>query len=135
MAEIEAEDRHQKILVHQGLVEAAARRLQKSLTHVAFDDLKSTGQFGLISAIDTYDPDNAENPPFRVWTWYKVRGAILDAHRRRHYRNDTRAPLEEDTRTEQPNAEEQIVADERLETIEQAYRLLPERSRIALRDT
>jgi RNA polymerase sigma factor (sigma-70 family) len=125
--------RDQRIIHFQELVKAQARRLHKSsFSHIPLDDLIQEGEIGLIKAVDTYDETNGAGVPLRVWCIFKIRQSIHDAHRRRHYRNDTCEGLEEDTRSEESNAEQAVIAQERLDLIASAYRLLPENDRIAL---
>ncbi len=125
--------RDERILHFQDLVKAQARRLHKSsFSHVPLDDLIQQGQLGLIKAVDAYNPEKAGTLSLKVYCIFSIRQSIVDAHRRRHYRNDTAEGIDEDGRSETPDLEKSILQSERRELIRKAYLLLPERSRIAL---
>ena len=59
------------------LVKIVAGRLAISLpSHVDRDDLLSSGFFGLIDAIDRFEPDRKNK--FETYAGVRVRGAMLD---------------------------------------------------------
>lgn len=61
---------------HLPLVKFVARKMSRSLpAHIELDDLVSWGSFGLIDAIDKFDPDRAR---FSTYAVTRIRGAILD---------------------------------------------------------
>ena len=72
-----AEIREQLILAYAQLVKLVAGRLSMYLGHnVEFEDLVSYGIFGLIDAIDKFDPD--KNVKFETYASLRIRGTILD---------------------------------------------------------
>ena len=72
-----AEIREQLILAYAQLVKLVAGRLSMYLGHnVEFEDLVSYGIFGLIDAIDKFDPD--KNVKFETYARLRIRGTILD---------------------------------------------------------
>ena len=69
--------RNRLMLKYQGVVETAARKVGARLpSHVLIDDLKSSGQIGLLDAIDKYDLDRGVK--FEIYASPRVRGAMLD---------------------------------------------------------
>jgi len=61
---------------HLPLVKFVARKMSRSLpAHVELDDLVAWGSFGLIDAIDKFDPERAR---FSTYAVTRIRGAILD---------------------------------------------------------
>ena len=72
--------RDKLILHHSPLVKYVAGRLAMGLPPVVdVDDLISYGVFGLIDAIDKYDPDRAVK--FETYAIARIRGAMLDGLR------------------------------------------------------
>ena len=69
------------LLVHYApLVRQIASRVAASVpAHVDFTDLVSAGVFGLLDAIDRFDPERGV--PFEAYAGLRVRGAVLDALR------------------------------------------------------
>lgn len=62
---------------YRGFVREVARRLTAKLPrHIEFDDLEVAGIFGLIDAIQHFDP--ARGVRFETYCEMRVRGAILD---------------------------------------------------------
>jgi len=62
------------------MIQCVARRISSRLPpHIQYNDLISNGVFGLIDAIDKYDP--SRNNKFKTYAEFRVRGAILDALR------------------------------------------------------
>ena len=77
------ENTYRNLLMEQyeDLVRYAARKLHRILpNHVELDDLYSAGQFGLMNAIDAYDP--ARGFKFETFCIPRVKGAMLDELRR-----------------------------------------------------
>lgn len=83
-------DRHQKergrasrnelMLHYQPLVQATARRMKKQFPpNVEYEDLVSYGNFGLITAIDRFDPDRGVK--FETFAMKRIQGAIYDGVR------------------------------------------------------
>lgn len=62
------------------LVEILAKQLRRQLgPGVDFDDLRSAGREGLLSAARSFDPERGV--PFRRWANLRVRGAMMDGVR------------------------------------------------------
>ena len=62
---------------YQPAVDYVSRKLAASLPrHVPQDDLKSAGQFGLLDAINKFDP--ARGYKFETYALQRIRGSILD---------------------------------------------------------
>ncbi len=67
----------QLIIAYIDLVKIIAGRLYNNYgNHIEFDDLVSYGIFGLLDAIDKFDP--AKNVKFETYAYIRVRGAIID---------------------------------------------------------
>lgn len=59
------------------LVQSVAHRVAATLpTHVDVDDLEQSGVFGLVAAIERFDPELC--PRFESYAAQRIRGAILD---------------------------------------------------------
>ncbi len=121
------------ILEHQGIVETQARRLhQSSFSHIPLEDLQQDGQIGLIQGIDSYDPAQSKGLPLTVWLRFKIRGAVIDRHRRRHYRNETSDQLDTDERVDGPTHSDLVAKADRVRILRQVLNLLAPRERLAL---
>jgi len=73
--------REQLILNYVNLVKTHAYKIYQSLPNtVDADDLISYGTFGLIDAIDKYDP--SKNVLFEIYAALRIRGAIYDGLRK-----------------------------------------------------
>ena len=73
--------REQLIIEYAPLVKLVAGRLLMHVgQYVEFEDLTSYGIFGLIDAIDKYDPDKGIK--FETYASIRIRGAIIDNIRR-----------------------------------------------------
>jgi|ERR1019366_1226814 RNA polymerase sigma factor for flagellar operon FliA len=57
------------------------------------DDLISEGNVGLIHAATRYRPSAHNQTPFSAFARRRIRGAIMDSVRRRHYTANTHHPL------------------------------------------
>jgi len=69
--------REELILSHLPLVKATVRRMVPSLaSHAELDDLESAGLFGLIDAVEKFNPSMGKE--FSVYASFRIRGAILD---------------------------------------------------------
>ncbi len=78
--ELTSLEREDLILAHMRQVRHIAWRIYDRLpSNVSFEDLVSAGVVGLISAIDSYDPD--QNTKLSTYAELKIRGAILDSLR------------------------------------------------------
>ena len=68
------------ILQYRPLVKYVVKRLLRNLpTVVDFDDLVSSGTFGLIEAVERFDP--ARGLTFQTYAYARIRGAVLDGLR------------------------------------------------------
>ncbi len=82
------------VLDHLELVKAIAGSLLRNFPPcIEFDDLVQEGNLGLMRAAELYD--DTRGVTFKAYAKTRIRGAIIDANRRRHYRNSTHAPLED----------------------------------------
>lgn len=76
-----SQKRDQLILQYVDLVKTHAYKIYHSLPRtVELDDLISYGTFGLIDAIDKFDPD--KNVVFEIYAAMRIRGAIYDGLRK-----------------------------------------------------
>ncbi|VAW69671.1 RNA polymerase sigma factor for flagellar operon [hydrothermal vent metagenome] len=76
-AEIQNDQRDQRIIEHIGLVKRIAYHLLVRLpSNVLVDDLIQSGMLGLIEAAKNYDP--SQGASFETYAGIRVRGAMLD---------------------------------------------------------
>ncbi|MBT3269288.1 FliA/WhiG family RNA polymerase sigma factor [Candidatus Poribacteria bacterium] len=69
--------REELILAHLPLVKATVLRMVSSLaSHAEVDDLESAGLFGLIDAVEKFNPSMGKD--FAAYASFRIRGAILD---------------------------------------------------------
>ncbi len=74
------ENRNALVEEYLQLVQYCAKRLRKRLPNsVNVEDLQSAGVFGLIDAIEKYDP--ARGVKFKTYSTLRIRGSILDSLR------------------------------------------------------
>jgi RNA polymerase sigma factor for flagellar operon FliA len=75
----------QQLLIHYlHLVKLAAGRLNvKMPAHLDREDLASFGVFGLLDALDKFDP--ARGVKFETYAYQRIRGAIIDELRAAHW--------------------------------------------------
>lgn len=59
--------------------------------HLDIRDLIQCGMVGLVEAAERYHPDNGA---FEAFAYFRVRGAIIDAHKRRAYREETHESIQ-----------------------------------------
>jgi RNA polymerase sigma factor (sigma-70 family) len=78
--------RENLVLEHANLVEKIARQVHRTMTHVDLEDLQQSGFVGLLEAAARYQPSAGV---FEHYAYFRVRGAMIDAHRRSAYRDDT----------------------------------------------
>lgn len=72
--------RDQLILAYMPLVRSIARKIREKLpSNVEFDDLVSNGTFGLIQALDRYDPSMGNK--FETFAMKRISGSIYDGLR------------------------------------------------------
>jgi RNA polymerase sigma factor (sigma-70 family) len=94
------EQRNRLVDAHLDLVQSIARSLLRRLPpSIEFDDLAQEGYLGLMRAAESYfpvhEPGYPEPVSFRMWAAVKVRGAMIESVRRRHYRAATMEPLDD----------------------------------------
>jgi RNA polymerase sigma factor (sigma-70 family) len=88
--------RNALVEAHQYLVAPIARMVARTLPpSIEIDDLIGAGQLGLIQAADAYHPQKHGDCPFEAYAKMRIRGAMLDSVRRRHYRNATHGAIED----------------------------------------
>lgn len=73
------------------MVERIARQVHRTMTHVDIEDLRQSGFAGLLAAAQRYKPSAGE---FSHFAYFRVRGAVIDAHKRSAYRNKTHESIE-----------------------------------------
>lgn len=79
-AEPTTHNRNRLVEHYMGLVEMHARRLYSTMPRsVELDDLVQAGVFGLISAVEGFEPERAYK--FETYSALRIRGSILDAVR------------------------------------------------------
>lgn len=69
-------DRDDLIIKFLPLVRLISGRMKKYLGFAEYDDLFIAGVFGLIDAIDKFDPNR--NAKFETYAHYRIRGAMID---------------------------------------------------------
>jgi len=83
--------RENLILDHMWLVEKILPQVYRKLTHVDRDDLRQAGHVGLVEAAIRYKPPKGV---FEHYAYKRIRGAMIDAHKRRAYRDETHYSLD-----------------------------------------
>jgi RNA polymerase sigma factor (sigma-70 family) len=87
------EKRDKLITQHLDLVAAIARSLHEHCPpSIALDDLIQTGNLALIIAAERFSPQQHGGAPFSAYARQRIRGAMLDSFRRRHWTNATMEP-------------------------------------------
>ncbi len=85
-------------MAHLALIPPIARRIHKfTPTSFELDDLIGEGQLGLIRAATRYRPHAHGGCPFSAFARPRIRGAILDSIRRRHFIEHTHLSIEINT--------------------------------------
>ena len=79
------------IIGHRDMVERIARQVSQLLLHVPVAELESAGYLGLVEAARRYDRSRGD---FARFAYFRVRGAMIDAHKRRSYRDEQAASLD-----------------------------------------
>lgn len=87
----ETKRQHSLVTAHFDLVDRIAEQVHAKMTHLEIDDLKQAGCLGLMEAARRYRP---ESGAFAHYAYFRVRGAMLDAHKRVAYRNETMSSLD-----------------------------------------
>ena len=77
------------------MVERIARDLSSMFArHVELEDLMQAGHLGLVRAAEAYDPAKASSVGFESFAYFKIRGSIIDANKRRAYREEANVSLQ-----------------------------------------
>jgi RNA polymerase sigma factor (sigma-70 family) len=88
--------RNELIEQHLDLVRAIAANVKRSLPpSFELDDLIAVGCIALVESADRYRPSEHGGAPFSAYARFRIRGAILDSVRRRHWTENTRIALED----------------------------------------
>lgn len=116
------------VLEHLALVRRTAVRLRRLFPpSVELDDLIQEGTVALISAAVRY---RGGPVAFAVFAQKRIRGAMIDANRRRHFLFATHEPLEAiAARTNAPTQEQAIDQRRRKREVARAVETLPARER------
>jgi RNA polymerase sigma factor for flagellar operon FliA len=73
--------KHELIMAHLPLVKYLAGRLAiKMPPYISQEDLESYGLFGLLEAVEKYNPDSGAS--FKSYSYSRIRGAMIDEIRR-----------------------------------------------------
>ncbi len=84
--------RESLIVEHMPWVENIAGQVKRMLPpQIPFADLVSSGYVGLVEAAGRWDPSKGH---FQRFAYRRVRGAIIDAHKRRAYREELHDSLD-----------------------------------------
>jgi RNA polymerase sigma factor (sigma-70 family) len=90
------ERRNTLVEQHLDLVRSIAAQVKKSLPpSFELDDLVAVGNMALVETADRYRPAEHGGAPFSAFARFRIRGAILDSVRRRHYLENTRVSLDD----------------------------------------
>lgn len=84
--------REHRIVEHMPLVDKVARQTAYMFPQVSLEDLVSAGYVGLVDAANRIDPERQIK--FEAYAWWRIRGAIIDAHKRRQYQEAQHQSLE-----------------------------------------
>ena len=76
--------KHELVLAHLSLVKYLAGRLAVKLPpYISQEDLESYGVFGLLEAVEKYDPGFGAS--FKAYAYSRIRGAMIDEVRRQNW--------------------------------------------------
>jgi RNA polymerase sigma factor (sigma-70 family) len=85
--------RESLIVEHLPMAERIARHVARSFApHLQIDDLIQDARVGLVQAADRY---RSEDGPFPRFAFLRVRGAVVDAQKRRTYREEMHYSIDE----------------------------------------
>jgi RNA polymerase sigma factor (sigma-70 family) len=121
---------------HIDLVPPIARSVLNNLPpSFELDDLIATGNLALVDAAERFRPSEHGCAPFSSYARHRIRGAILDSIKRRHYRNATLEPAEAAQEPARAPVIETEIDNGRLrERVQDAISWLPEREQRILRE-
>ena len=129
------------ILDHLLMVERIARHLRQTLRRsipqqLELSDLMQDGTVGLVQAADRY---RSEDGAFDKFAYHRVRGAILDAHKRRAWREEQHCQLHDwlDEKSNYfldpaPGLDDVVATSERSRRLREAVASLPDDERLVL---
>jgi RNA polymerase sigma factor (sigma-70 family) len=89
------------VLAHLGMVDTLAQQVFRLLTsagqegynsRISLEDLVQCGRVGLLEAAERYRPTRGA---FEAFAYRRVRGAMIDAHKRRDYRERLHTSVDE----------------------------------------
>jgi RNA polymerase sigma factor (sigma-70 family) len=80
------------VAAHLPRIRRIARQVWRVMTHLEVSDLVQTGIVGLLEADRRYHP-GAGN--FDAFSYFRIHGAMIDAHNRRRYRDETHSSIAE----------------------------------------
>ena len=83
--------REKLVLDHLHVVAKIARQVHAKMTHVPLEELEHDGYLGLVQAAASYTPAKGI---FAHFAYFRVHGAMIDAHNRAKYRDETHESLE-----------------------------------------
>jgi RNA polymerase sigma factor (sigma-70 family) len=88
--------RDRLVNAHLGLVDAIAARVHSELPpSFDLDDLVGIGYVALLDAAARYRPLKHGGAPFEAFARHRIRGAMLDSVKRRHYLENTRPSIDD----------------------------------------
>jgi RNA polymerase sigma factor (sigma-70 family) len=87
--------REREILALMPMVDRIARDVRWMFApHLELSDLTQAGNLGLVRAANAFEPAKAGSAGFESYAYFRVRGAIIDAHKRRAYREEANISLQ-----------------------------------------
>jgi RNA polymerase sigma factor (sigma-70 family) len=85
-AENRAKKRREKLVLdHMHIVDRITDQVARKMTHLDPEDLRQAGFVGLLQAADRYKPKNGV---FAHYCYFRIRGQMIDEHKRSAYRDD-----------------------------------------------
>jgi RNA polymerase sigma factor (sigma-70 family) len=84
-------ERGSLIVEHMPIVRRIAASLRHLFPTISFPDLVSCGNVGLCDAAGRYDPSRGT---FAAYAYARIRGAIIDAHKRKAFREEQHDSLD-----------------------------------------
>jgi RNA polymerase sigma factor (sigma-70 family) len=116
------------------LVASIAHNVKKSLPP-SFDieDLIGVGHIALVETATRYRPELHGGAPFSAYARQRIRGAMLDSIKNRHYRENTRPSIEEVAPVVEECKLDRLIDEERnVVRIREAVEMLPPAQREAV---
>jgi RNA polymerase sigma factor (sigma-70 family) len=123
-------NRRRLVIEHLSMVEPIARRVGAALPiSVELDDMIQAGRIGLMQAAERFDP--GWHIPFRRYAQHRIRGAIIDAFRRRNYHWELHGELSEEMQDGAESPEQRLDREKIREHIRSALMTLTPEERFA----